>query len=327
MLTEQLLKQNVEGLSPEQIAAITELSKNDERKVIGQETARIHSQYDEDVARITGQAKPDNVKSYAHLSNVLTDLVGQSKLAEKAKSLQTKIATLETEKADLEERIKAGTGDQALKDKLASVEKKLADKEAEVTKVRSTYDAEKKQWEAKLAEERSGNLFLEFSQVIDRHLVDAGVKFKAGIPEKLLRETLDSRKKALFESSKPERAGQDNQMVFRDADGEIRYNPENKLQPFGAGELYMEVIGDLVDGGRQQSGTGSKGGGTGGVGGGTTTLDMTGVKSQFEANQKISKYLMAKGLTKRDPKFAEEQTKLYEEHNVSELPIREGNQQ
>lgn len=78
---------------------------------------------------------------------------------------------------------------------------------------------------------------------------------------------------------------------------------------------------DVVDTGRQQTGggTGGFGSGSGGTGG---TLDLSGIKSQVEADKAIEAHLLANGLTRDSQEFSDQSMQLRTENNVASLPIR-----
>ena len=111
-------------------------------------------------------------------------------------------------------------------------------------------------------------------------------------------------------------------LVIRGADGNILNNPKNNLNPYTIQELVMETsLKDIIDTGRQQSGggTGGFGSGSGGTGG---TLDLSGIKSQVEADKVIENYLLSNGLTRDSQEFADQSMQLRNENNVASLPIR-----
>ena len=78
---------------------------------------------------------------------------------------------------------------------------------------------------------------------------------------------------------------------------------------------------DVIDKGRQQTGggTGGFGSGSGGTGG---TLDLTGVRTQLEADKVIEAHLLANGLTRDSSEFGEKLTEIRNENSVATLPIR-----
>ena len=78
---------------------------------------------------------------------------------------------------------------------------------------------------------------------------------------------------------------------------------------------------DVIDAGRKQTGGGTGTAGTG-ASGNDGTLDLTGIKSQVEADKAIEAHLLANGLTRDSQEFADQSLQLRTENNVASLPIR-----
>ena len=79
-------------------------------------------------------------------------------------------------------------------------------------------------------------------------------------------------------------------------------------------------IKDVIDFNKPQPG-----GGTGPIqhhGGNVTILDLTGAKTQVDADKIIESYLLGNGLTRDSAEFATQSMQLRTENKVSELPIR-----
>lgn len=327
MLTKELLKSNatLAALSDDQITAIAVLSKNDEDVVIGQKTKEIHDKYDADIKELTGQEKPGGVKSYEHLKTVVGELKKKADSAGDVKKLTDQIKALEVEKTDLQDKLKKGSNDEALKGQIASLEQKIKDKDSELTTVKSSFEEEKTTLTKKLETQAAQTVELQLNHAFDKHLVDNKIKFKSTLPDDLLKETLGYRKAQLMQTVKPDWIddGQGGKtLVFRDDKGEIMRNKDNSLNPFSAGELFVQKIGDLIDTGQKQ-----KGGGTGATGSGgsgvPTNLDLTGAKSQMKADELIVNHILKnEGIAKTDSRFSERQKAIREEYKVSELPIR-----
>ena len=327
MLTKELLKSDAKlaGLTDEQLTAIETLSRNDEDQVIGQKTKEIWDSVDTDLKQLTGKEKPGGVKSYDHLKTVVTELKKTADSAGDVKKLTDQIKTLETEKSDLQDKLKKGSNDEALKTQIASLEQRVKDKESELTKVKSTLEEEKTALTKKLENQQAQAVELQLNHAFDAHLVDNKIKFKGTIPEDLLKETLTNRKAQLMQTLKPDWVDDGSggrTLVFRDDKGEIMRNKENGLNPFTAGELFVQKIGDLIDGGQQQNGGGTKPAGGGG-GGTPTNLDLSGVKNQIQADELIVSHILTnEKIAKTDPRFAERQKAIREEYKIAELPIR-----
>src|SRR5690606_2780632 len=99
-------------------------------------------------------------------------------------------------------------------------------------------------------------------------------------------------------------------------------NPENQLNPFTASELLAKELKSMgvVDEGRKQQGAGT-GGNAGGAGsGGNTTIDISGARNQVEANEAITKSLLAQGLTRGSAEYEEASTQAWKDNEVAKLP-------
>lgn len=309
-LTQALLKANsvLAGLTDEQIAAIVTLSTNDEATVIGQRIGELHGQYDNDVLSVTGIAKNQSEKTYDYVKRVLGEY--KTKLAN-LPALEKSINDLKQEKTDLEKQIRENTTDAALKQKLADTEKKLTD-------LQGMYDTDKANFEAKKVE-LEGTL----AQVkIENHFDNAlsSLKFKASIPESVRQVVINSAKQQLLTTTKPEFVkGADGKesLIFRDANGQIMNNPENKLNPYSAAELLKKNLSDIIDVGQQKPGTGSKPGQPN-----SNVLDLSGARTQVEADEAIQKHLLELGYVKTKADFSTKHTELRKELEVDKLPIR-----
>lgn len=330
MLTKELLKSNatLAALTDEQIAAIEQLSKNDEDQVIGQKVKEIHDQYDNDIKTITGEDKPGGVKSYDHLKTVLTSMKKKADSAGDTKALQTQIDTLKTEKADLEKKIKDGNTDEVLKGQLQSVQQKLKDKESELKTYKDQVETEKKTLTDQLNAAKQKNTSTAIMNDINQYVINNKLKYKSTIPETILKETITNRQSSMINGLKTDWIDDGNggqRLIFRDDKGEIMRNKENKLEPYTAGELFFSKNADLFDAGKKQGGAGSGAGGGAGAGGSTpTNLDITAAKTQVQADNLIRKHIVEnEKVAKTDPKFAERHQELRTELNVADLPIKE----
>ena len=78
---------------------------------------------------------------------------------------------------------------------------------------------------------------------------------------------------------------------------------------------------DVIDTGKQQPGGGTKPSTTTGDGH-SLTLDLSGAKTQREADIQIETYLLSTGLTRDNVEFGDKALEIRNENNVSNLPIR-----
>lgn len=315
MLTIEMLRQSsaLTGLTDDQLNAIAEMSRNDENTVIGTKIGALHGQYDADILGITGIKKKDGEKSYDYAKRVLGEYKTK---AESMKTIQTQLTAAQAQVAELQSKLEKGAGDETLK-------QQLKDAKAQVTQLQTQLQTKETEFNTKKA---------EFDKTIKDTHVDyafqaatAGLKFKSGITEPIQKTLLNAAKAEVLAKGTPDfiEDGQGGKkLVIRGADGNILNNPKNNLNPYTMQELVMETsLKDVIDKGRQQTGggTGGFGSGSGGTGG---TLDLSGIKSQVEADKAIEAHLLANGLTRDSQEFADQSMQLRTENNVASLPIR-----
>ena len=315
MLTTEMLRQSsaLTGLTDDQLNAIAEMSRNDENTVIGTKIGALHGQYDADILGITGIKKKDGEKSYDYAKRVLGEYKTK---AESAKTIQTQLTAAQAQVAELQSKLEKGAGDETLK-------QQLKDAKAQVTQLQTQLQTKETEFNTKKA---------EFDKTIKDTHVDyafqaatAGLKFKSGITEPIQKTLLNAAKAEVLAKGTPDfiEDGQGGKkLVIRGADGNILNNPKNNLNPYTMQELVMETsLKDVIDTGRQQTGggTGGFGSGSGGTG---ETFDLSGIKSQVEADKAIEAHLLANGLTRDSQEFADQSMQLRTENNVASLPIR-----
>lgn len=98
-------------------------------------------------------------------------------------------------------------------------------------------------------------------------------------------------------------------------------NPKNNLNPYTIDELVMETsLKDVIETAKVQPGGGTIPPGT--PPGAVTMLDLSGVKTQIEADKAIESYLLSSGITRDSQEFADQSMQLRNDNNVSNLPIR-----
>lgn len=315
MLTIEMLRQNsaLSGLSDAQLTAIAEMSKNDENTVIGTKIGALHGQYDTDILGITGIKKKDGEKSYDYAKRVLGEYKAK---AESVKTVKAELDAAKAQVTELQSKLEKGTGDETLR-------QQLKDAKAQVTQLQSQLQTKEAEFSSKKT---------EFETTLKNTHVDyafqaatAGLKFKSGITEPIQKTLLNAAKAEVLAKGTPDfiEDGQGGKkLVIRGADGNILNNPKNNLNPYTMQELVMETsLKDVIETGRQQQGggTGGFGSGSGGTGG---TLDLSGIKSQVEADKAIEAHLLANGLTRDSQEFASQSLQLRTENNVASLPIK-----
>lgn len=314
MLSIEMLRQNtaLAGLTDSQLSAIAEMSRNDENTVIGTKIGALHGQYDTDIFEITGVKKKDGEKSYDYAKRVLGEYKTK---AESTKTIQTELDAAKAQVTELQEKLAAGAGDDTLAQQLKDAKAQVSQLQAQLKTKETEFTAKQTEFDAAL---KSTHVDYAFQAAT------SGLKFKTGITEPIQRTLLAAAKAEILTKGSPDFVddGQGGKkLVLRGSDGNILNNPKNNLNPYTLQELVMETsLKDVVDTGRQQTGggTGSHSGGAGGAG----TIDLTGAKSQVEADKAIEAHLLASGLTRDSQEFASQSLQLRTENNVASLPIR-----
>lgn len=315
MLTVEMLSQSpaLQGLTDAQKQAIATMSMNDENTVIGTRIGELHGQYDQDVLGITGIAKNAGEKSYEYVKRVLN---GYKAKIDSHNTLKAELNAAKAQVTELTAKLEKNAGDEALK-------QQLKDAKAQVSQLQSTLQAKETEFNTQKTE-------LE-TQIKNTHIDYAfqaavsGLKFKDGITEPVQKVLLQSAKSEVLAKGTPDFVDDGNggkKLVLRDANGIILNNPKNNLNPYTMQELVLETsLKDVIDTGRKQPGGGTvpPTGGTVGTG---SILDMSGIKTQLEADKAISAYLLANGLTRDSKEFAEQSMQLRNDNNVAQLPIR-----
>lgn len=314
MITIEMLKQSsvLATLTDAQMVAITELSKNDEATVIGTKIGALHGQYDNDILNVSGITKADGEKSYDYLKRVLGDyktkLDGSKTLAAQLKSSQDKVAELEKKIAD-------GVVDDAVKQQLKDARHQVTQLQSQLTAKSEELETAKKDYEKKNKDIQVGYAFTAAT---------SSLKFKADVSEPVKKILLAAAKDEILAKGTPDFIDDGNggtKLVLRDANGNTINNPKNNLNPYTIDELVMETsLKDVIDTGRQQPG-----GGTGPItpnNNNSTILDLSGIKTQIEADRAIENYLLSTGLTRDNVEFGNKVLEIRNDNNVSELPIR-----
>lgn len=315
MLTIEMLRQSsaLAGLTDAQFTAIAEMSKNDENTVIGTKIGALHGQYDADILGITGIKKKDGEKSYDYAKRVLNEYKTK---AGSVKAIQAELTTAKAEVADLQAKLEKNSGDETLR-------QQLKDAKTQVTQLQTQLQTKETEFNSKKAEYETAikNTHIDYAF----QAATTGLKFKSGITESIQKTLLNAAKAEILAKGTPDFIddGQGSKkLVIRGADGNILNNPKNNLNPYTLQELVMETsLKDVIDPGRQQQGGGTSGfgSGSGGTGG---TLDLSGIKSQVEADKAIEAHLLANGLTRDSQEFADQSLQLRTENNVASLPIK-----
>lgn len=313
MLTREILIANasLSGLSDEQITAITTLSQNDENSVIAKKTGEIYGALDADILEVSGIAKNGTEKTYDYAKRVLGEFKTK---ADSASGLQSQIDTLTKEKTRLEKAIAEGAADAETVKALKQAKADLQSVTKQYTELTTKYETEKANHEKELLGVRVDNALQNAS---------VGLKFKATLPESVTKVLLAQATEKL-KGMNPEYIDDGNGekvLVFQKTDGARELNPNNDLKPYTAAELLTRELEamDVLEKQRKQTGSGTEPPTRGG--GSEITLDVSGSRTQREADDIIAKQLMAQGITKGSQEFQDAKTKTWNENNIKNLPF------
>lgn len=313
MLTVETLRQNsnLAGLTDNQLNAIAEMSKNDENAVIGAKIGALHGQYDTDIFEISGVKKNDGEKSYDYTKRVLSDYKAK---AEATNSLQDELNSAKAQVNDLQAKLEKGGADEVLAQQLKDAKNQVSQLQAQLAAKTAEFATKQSDFDKALRDTHIDYAF---------QAATSGLKFKDGITETIQKTLLSAVKAEVLSKGSPdfiEEQGQ-KKLVFRDNAGNILNNPGNNLNPYTLKELIMESsLKDVLDSGRK-----ANGGGTQPTGGSTNnkgTVDLSGVKTQVEADKAIEAHLLAEGLTRDSQEFADKSLQIRTENKVADLPLR-----
>ena len=316
MITIEMLNQSesLSGLTDAQKLAITVLSKNDEASVIGTKIGALHGQYDSDILGISGISKTDGEKTYDYLKRVLNDY--KTKL-DGSKTLSAQLEASKKKVTELEAKLADGGSDEAIKQQLKDARHQVSQLQTQLTSKTEELDKAKKDYEKK---EKDIQVNYAFANAT------SGLKFKADVSEPVKKILLDAAKDEILAKGTPDFIddGQGGKkLVLRDAAGNTLNNPKNNLNPYTLEELVKETcLKDVIDTGRQQPGGGTTPSTPTGGGSHSLTLDLSGAKTQREADIQIETYLLSTGLTRDNAEFGDKALEIRNENNVSNLPIR-----
>lgn len=314
-LTQELIQANAAtaGLTTEQINAIVTMSQNDENAVIAKKTGEIYGGLDNDILVASGIEKNGTEKTYDYAKRAIGEIKAK---ADAAGELTTQIASLTKEKVRLEKVIADGGADAETKKQLAQAQKDLAAVTKSFTDLKAEFDTAKESHEKEM-------FGLKLDGELDKSI--GGLKFKAGLPEAVTSVIL-ANAKTKIKGMSPEYIDNGNGgkiLAFKDASGAIMRNQNNQLNPYTAAELLEKELNEMgvLEKGKQTQGAGSSGG-NGGNGGGVVSVDLSGARTQVEADEIITKTLLAQGLTIGSDAFQKEKNKAWVDNNIKALPIQ-----
>lgn len=315
MITIEMLQQQsaLNGLTDEQRNAIVTLSKNDEEAVISKRFGEVYRQMDETIARETGIQRNGDEKTYVYLERAARELATK---VNSIAGLNTRISELTTERDRLKKAVEDGTGDEKLRKDLQQAQRDLESVTNQYNTLKADYDKQKADHAAELINFR-----------LDNELATAkgGIKFKAELPQTatdvLMQQAVGKIKSLKHEYVDDGNGGQ--RLVFIDANGAQMRNPEKQLEFYTVGDLLTKELKAMgvLDEGRKATGISTTPPKVS-TQNGAIVLDLSGVRTQTEAQEVIAQTLMKQGLTNGSKAFQEAMTQAWKDNNVKSLPMQ-----
>ena len=315
MITIEMLQQQsaLNGLTDEQKNAIVTLSKNDEEAVISKRFGEVYRQMDETIARETGIQRNGDEKTYVYLERAARELATK---VNSIAGLNTRISELTAERDRLKKAVEDGTGDEKLRKDLQQAQRDLESVTNQYNTLKADYDKQKADHAAELINFR-----------LDNELATAkgGIKFKAELPQTatdvLMQQAVGKIKSLKHEYVDDGNGGQ--RLVFIDANDVQMRNPEKQLEFYTVGDLLTKELKAMgvLDEGRKATGISTTPPKVS-TQNGAIVLDLSGVRTQTEAQEVIAQTLMKQGLTNGSKAFQEAMTQAWKDNNVQSLPMQ-----
>lgn len=314
MITIEMLQQQeaLNGLTDEQKTAIVTLSKNDEEAVISKRFGEVYRQMDETIARETGIQRNGDEKTYVYLERAARELATK---VNSIAGLNTRISELTAERDRLKKAVEDGTGDEKLRKDLQQAQRDLESVTNQYNTLKADYDKQKADHAAELINFR-----------LDNELATAkgGIKFKGDLPQTatdvLMQQAIGKIKSLKHEYVDDGNGGQ--RLVFIDANGAQMRNPEKQLEFYTVADLLTKELKAMgvLDEGRKAEGISTTVPHV--TPQGAIVLDLSGVRTQTQAQEVIAQTLMKQGMTNGSKAFQEAMTQAWKDNNVSALPIQ-----
>lgn len=295
------------GLTDEQVNAIVAASASDEEQTMGRRIGEIYRQMDVTIAAATGVERNGDEKTYNYLPRALASLNAK---VNGIADLQQQITDLTAEKTRLEKVIADGGGNE-------ETAKQLKQAQADLASITTKYTELQK--EKKTLEENHTKELLGVR--IESELQSASSGFTFNVPDSVANIVLNqvvSKVKAMNPEYIDAAGGK--VLAFKDANGAIMYNPQDITKPIGARSLIEKELKEM---GVLKIESGG-GGGTKPIVKKTTTggYDLTGVKTQLEATQRLKAQLAAEGKVATSAEYQQAFDQAWNDNNISSLPIQ-----
>lgn len=307
MLDKQTLAGNetLKGLTDDQINAICEMSANDENAVISAKLSEVYSTFDAITKSASGVEREGAEKTYNYVERV-------------AKNQREQIDILSKSVNEKDEKIKSL--EMAVAKGADGETKKMLEQAQIDLKSTQTQFADLQKQYNELSAKHENELF---GMRVDNEI--NGAMSNIRLLQSLPQNTVDVLKQSAFAKIKASHPtliddGKGGKIIaFADENGATLRNPATNLQPYTTAELLNKIFADMEI--LETKKQGGAGGSPNNVDGGGSPLDLTGVKTQSEAREKIKNYLLANGYVNGSSEFDSKMLEIRTANNVSKLPL------
>lgn len=298
MLSNELVKSNVSDLSDEQVSQVVELANNTFKKELDSKIDEVRGStfgLVDEVVKEFGYPRQSG-KTTEHLKNVLT-ILNEAKMTD---DIKTKLSSLEQKNKDLETQLKSSNPDFSKKekdylDKITLLEGALSEQKDSLSKEQQKYKKD----------------------ILKLQIVNKMPKVREDIGEKTKELHVNTAVNQILESADFD---DNDNIIFRDSEGKIMYNPDNKNKPYSIQDMFAknDYFKEIM-----HTDSGKKGLGLDNLDNKNKYIpSISGAKTQLEADSIIEKTLLAKGISKTDSNYQIEFDKIRNENQVNKLPMR-----
>lgn len=288
-LTLELLQsqEGLNGLTEEQFQNIVGLSQRDEDNVIAHKYGEFRQEVENIVAAESGIQYNEGEKSSAYLTRALKQMRAAS---DEGAGYKTANEELNATIAKLKDDIAKGQGNEQLKADLEKYKGDSASAKKVNEKLQKDIEDLKAEFKAKLEGYRMES---------EIAAATTGITLKKELPEQAKKALIETAMKNVLASKHvfDETAGV---FIFQDADGNpMKDKSLNNLKVADMLRMQLETMG-VLETGRQQGGAGGNGNAGGSGNGSGAGVSITTAKTKVEADEIITRELMAQGHARSD---------------------------
>ncbi len=280
-------QEGLSGLTDEQKTALVGLSERDEETTFNRRFGETLGQMDTVIASEGAIGRNEGEKTSEYMARVIRTLKTS---ADEGAGYKTANESLTAEIAKLKDDIAKGRGNEQLKADLEKAKKEYASAQKIVTQLQEEAKNNEASYKAKLEGYRMES---EIGAAM------TGIALKKELPEATKQALLTLAKQNVMAAKHvfDETAGV---FIFQDADGNpMKDKSLNNLKVADMLRMQLETMG-VLETGRQQGGAGGNGNAGGSGNGSGAGVSITTAKTKVEADEIITRELMAQGHARSD---------------------------